>query len=97
QMIRGTVGRRIADQVDFAWSSTVEQSDGVERLYFPAFDMPSTKNGVAEGLDGQKFGQHYGRLKVGTFTFTGSYGARKNDVPTASFTTIFNEQIDKEQ
>src|SRR6185503_4563923 len=68
-MVRGTVGRRLSDKVDFALSSTVEQSDGVERLYFPAFDTPSTNNGVAEGLDGQKFGQHYGRLKVGAFTF----------------------------
>jgi len=97
QMIRGTVGHRLSDKVDFAVSSTVEQSDGVERLYFPAFDTPATNNGVAVGLDGQKFGQHYGRLKVGAFTFTGSYGARKKYVPTASFTTIFNEQIDKEQ
>ena len=95
QLIRGTVGRRVSNDVDFALSSTVERSDGVSRLYFPAFDSPATNNGIAEGLDGQQFGQHYGRLKIGNFTFTGAYGQRKKDVPTAAFNTIFNEQIDR--
>jgi iron complex outermembrane receptor protein len=97
QLVRGTVGRRIADRVDFALSSTMENSDGVSRLYFPDFDTPATNNGIAEGLDGQQFGQHYGRLKIGDFTFTGAYGRRRKDVPTASFNTIFNEQIDRER
>jgi len=97
QMVRGTVGRRLSDKVDFALSTTVEKSEGVARLYFPEFDAPETNNGVAEGLDGQQFGQYYGRLKVGQFTFTGAYGQRKKDVPTASFNTIFNEQIDRER
>jgi outer membrane cobalamin receptor len=93
QLVRGTVGRRLANNVDFALSSTVEHSDGVSRLYFPAFDAPATNNGIAEGLDGHQFAQHYGRLKVGAFTFTGAYGQRRKDVPTASFNTIFNEQL----
>jgi iron complex outermembrane receptor protein len=73
----------------------MEHSDGVQRLYFPAFDSPATNNGLAEGLDGEQFGQHYGRLKIGDFTFTGAYGRRRKDVPTASFNTIFNEQVDR--
>jgi iron complex outermembrane receptor protein len=97
QLVRGTVGRRFANNVDFAWSSTMEHSDGVNRLYFPAFDTPATNNGIADGLDGHQFGQHYGRLKIGDFTLTGAYGQRRKDVPTASFNTIFNEQIDRER
>jgi outer membrane receptor for ferrienterochelin and colicins len=97
QLIRGSVGRRFADNVDFALSSTIESSDGVDRLYFPAFDTPATNNGIAEGLDGQQFGQHYGRLKIRDFVFTGAYGQRRKDVPTATFGTIFNEQIDRER
>jgi outer membrane cobalamin receptor len=95
QLVRGTVGHRLANNVDYVLSSTLEQSDGVSRLYFSAFDTPATNNGIAEGLDGQQFGQHYGRLKIGNFTFTGAYGRRRKDVPTASFNTIFNEQIDR--
>ena len=97
QMVRGMVGHRLANGVDFALSSTVEESDGVKRLYFPAFDTPDTNNGIAEGLDGQGFAQHYGRLAFGGFTVTGAYGRRRKDVPTASFGTLFNEQIEKER
>jgi iron complex outermembrane receptor protein len=97
QMVRGMVGRRLSDKLDYAVSSTVERTDGVDRLYFPEFDTPETNNGVAEGLDGQHLGQHYGRLNFGDFTFTGAYGRRRKDVPTASFGTLFNEQIERQQ
>ena len=72
-----SVGRRLANGVDFALSGTYEQSDGVERLYFPAFDTPATNNGVADGLDGEHFGQFYGHLSFKDLTFTGAYGARQ--------------------
>jgi iron complex outermembrane receptor protein len=97
QMVRGMVGRRLSSNLDYAVSSTVERTDGVDRLYFQEFDTPETNNGVAEGLDGQHFGQHYGRLNFGNFTFTGAYGRRRKDVPTASFGTLFNEQIERER
>ena len=54
-----------------ALSGTYEHSDGVSRLYFPAFDTPATNNGVAEGLDGERLGQFYGRLSFKDLTFTG--------------------------
>jgi iron complex outermembrane receptor protein len=97
QLVRGMVGERLANGVDFALSSTVEHSDGVDRLYFPEFDTPETNNGIAEGLDGQGFNQHYGRLAFGNFTVTGAYGRRRKDVPTASLGTLFNEQIERER
>ena len=62
QMVRGMVGSRLSNGIDYAVSGTVERSDGVDRLYFPEFDSPETNNGVAEGLDGQQFGQYYGRV-----------------------------------
>jgi iron complex outermembrane receptor protein len=97
QMVRGMVGDRLPNGVDYAVSATVEGSDGVHQLYFPEFDSPETNNGVAEGLDGYQFGQYYGRLNYGNLTFTGAYGRRRKDIPTASFGTLFNEQIDREQ
>jgi iron complex outermembrane receptor protein len=97
QMVRGMVGDRLSNGVDYAVSATVEGSDGVQQLYFPEFDSPETNNGVAEGLDGYQFGQYYGRLNYGNLTFTGAYGRRRKDIPTASFGTLFNEQIDREQ
>ncbi|HEU4690622.1 MAG TPA: TonB-dependent receptor [Vicinamibacterales bacterium] len=97
QMVRGMMGDRLSNGVDYAVSATVEGSEGVHQLYFPEFDSPETNNGVAEGLDGYQFGQYYGRLNYGSLTFTGAYGRRRKDIPTASFGTLFNEQIDREQ
>ena len=65
QLMRGSAGQHFANGVDFALSATYEHSDGVERLYFPAFDSPETNNGIAEGLDGEGVKQFYGRLSFG--------------------------------
>jgi iron complex outermembrane receptor protein len=96
-LTRLSAGRRLKNGLDVAASATYERSDGVERLYFPAFDSPATNHGVAEGLDGELIGQLYGQLSFKTFTFTGAYGRRRRDVPTASFGTVFNEQASPEQ
>ena len=50
-----------------------------------------------KGSTASRFGQHYGRLAFGNFTLTGAYGRRRKDVPTASFGTLFNEQIERER
>jgi len=97
QLVRGTVGRSFRNGLDVALSSSVHHSDGASRLYFPAFDSPHTNFGIAQGLDGERAGQFYGRLAYRGLTLTSAYGNRRKDVPTASFGTIFNEQIDREQ
>jgi outer membrane receptor protein involved in Fe transport len=97
QLARAAVGHRFANNVDVALSGTYEHSDGVARLYFPAFDAPATNHGVAEGLDGEGVRQFYGRLAFKGLTVTGAYGSRRRDVPTASFGTLFNQQESPEQ
>ena len=54
--------------------------------------MASPKGSTASAL-----GQFYGQLSFKNFTFTGAYGRRRRDVPTASFGTVFNEQQSREQ
>jgi outer membrane receptor for ferrienterochelin and colicins len=97
RLVRGAVGRRLANGLDVAMSGTYERSDGVGRLYFPAFDTPATNNGIAEGLDGEGVKQVYGRLAFRGLTLTAAYGSRQRDVPTASFGTVFNEQAPREE
>jgi len=97
RLARAAVGHRLANGVDVALAATYEQSAGVQRLYFPAFDAPATNNGVAEGLDGEGVKQFYGRLAFNGLTVTGAYGSRQRDVPTASTGTLFNEQEWREQ
>jgi outer membrane receptor for ferrienterochelin and colicins len=96
-LTRVSGGRRFANGVDVAVSGTYDQSSGVSRLYFPAFDTPATNNGIAEGLDGEHLGQLYGQLRFRNLIFTGVYGRRQRNVPTASFGTLFNEQATPEQ
>ena len=97
QLIRGSAGRRLANGTDFALSGTLERNDGVSRLYLPVFDIPGGTDGVAHNLDGEQAGQLYGRFSVGNVTITGALGRRVKDVPTASFSTIFNAHDPGEQ
>ena len=97
QLLRGSTGRRFGNGAEVALSAMYENVDGMQRIYFPAHDSPDTNHGVAEGLDGERVGQFYGQASLGNFTFTGAYGSRRRTVPTASFGTIFNEQVWPEQ
>jgi outer membrane receptor for ferrienterochelin and colicins len=97
RIVRGSVGHMFDNGVDLAVMATGEESTGVERLYFPEFDAPATNNGIAEGLDGERLKQFYGRLAFRNLTFVGAYGTRTRDVPTASFGTLFNERGDPER
>jgi iron complex outermembrane receptor protein len=97
RLARGSFGHRLASGLDFAVSGTYEHSDGVARLYYPAFDTPATNNGIAEGLDGEAVRQVYGHMAFKDLTFTGAYGARRRGVPTASNFTVFNEQVSPEE
>ena len=95
--VRGSLARRFAERVDLAMSGTYQDTDGVEQLYFPAFDSPSTNYGVARGLDGERVRQWYTQFRANGLTITGLVGWRQRDVPTASFGTLFNEQQVHEQ
>jgi outer membrane receptor for ferrienterochelin and colicins len=97
QLARVSAGRRFADGLDVAAAATYEHSAGVDQLFFPAFDTPATNHGIAVGLDGERSTQLYGQLSYKNFVFTGAYGRRQKDVPTASFGTLFNEHQPPEQ
>ena len=97
RLARASAGHRFANGLDIATSGTHGQSAGVSQLYFPVFDAPATNNGIAEGLDGEDFDQFYAHLTYKRLTFTGAYGRRRRDVPTASFGTVFNQQESPER
>ena len=97
QLVRATMGHRLANGVDIALSGTFERSDGVERLYFPGIRYTGHQSWVAEGLDGEGVRQFYGHLAFNGLTVTGAYGTRQRDVPTASSGTLFNQQVSREE
>jgi outer membrane receptor for ferrienterochelin and colicins len=95
--VRGAFGRTFARGVDVAVSGSLEGSQGVERLYFPAFDAPETNHGVAENLDGERVGTLYGRIGVRNLTLTATFGRRHKDVPTGSYDSLFNSQDPRQE
>lgn len=97
RLTRARMGHRFGNGLELALSGTYSQSDGVERLYFPAFDAPGTNNGVAENLDAEGVRQFYSRIDFRGLAVTAAYGARRREVPTASFGTLFNFHDPEEQ
>ncbi|HET9371266.1 MAG TPA: TonB-dependent receptor, partial [Vicinamibacterales bacterium] len=89
--LRSSFGRKLDNGVAFLVSATGSRTSGEGQIYFPAYDDPSTNFGVAEGMDGSRFGQFYSQVSTRRFTFTGAYGRRIRHVPTAAFGTLFND------
>jgi outer membrane receptor for ferrienterochelin and colicins len=96
RLARVSAGHRLANGLDVAVAGTYQQSAGMSQLFFPAFDAPATNNGIAQGLDGEHAGQLYTQVSFKNFIFTGAYGSRQKDVPTASFGTLFDPQQPRE-
>ena len=96
-LVRSSTGHRLTNGIDLALSGTYESSDGIQQLFFPAFNSPLTNNGVAEGLDGEAAKEFYGRVSKGGLTITGMYGIRRKTVPTASSGSLFNQPLWREE
>jgi iron complex outermembrane receptor protein len=96
-LVRGMFGREFANGVSVAASATYERSTGMDRLYFPAYDAPDTNHGIAEDLDGERLADLYGQITWRGFSLTMIEGQRRKDIPTASYSTLFNSQDPKER
>lgn len=87
---RGMYGRRAPGGVEFVLGGGFYRTSG-PNLYFPEFDSPSTNNGLAEGLDGDRTADAFGKLTIRGWSFEGGVQGRKKEVPTASFQTTFDD------
>ncbi len=87
---RGWTGGTLANGVTFGIGASGMTSDGVARLYFPAFDAPDTNRGIASSLDGERLGSVFGTIAYKDVSITALFGRRTKDVPTASYGTTFN-------
>ena len=76
-------------------SASMYRSDGYDRLYFPEFDSPETNNGVANRVDGDRYGSAFTLLKWKHFQFEALAGSREKIIPTASFGTIFGDPANR--
>lgn len=72
-------------------SGSFYQSAGNPFLYYPEFDTGMTQPGIAENLDGEQAFNLFGNLTVMELTLTTAYVARQKHIPTASWSTHFND------
>jgi iron complex outermembrane receptor protein len=77
-------GHRLPNGFDVALSGTYEHSDGVQKLFFPAFNSPRPTTASPKGSMPKGTKQFYGRASKGGLTITTMYGTRRRDIPTAS-------------
>jgi outer membrane receptor for ferrienterochelin and colicins len=88
---RVSYGRTFGNGFDLLLSASVEDSKGHEKLFFKEFDTPKTNNGIAEDADRGDLRQFFANLSWRQFSVQGVYGNRLKALPTASFSTVFND------
>lgn len=78
-------------EVSLMLSGSFYDSRGDTELYYPEFDAPGTNHGVAKGLDGERAYNLYGSLVWRDLTLSAAYVSREKDIPTGSWSTLFND------
>ena len=77
--------------VEFVVSGSFYESAGDRDLYFPEFDAPETNHGHAEDLDRERAANLFASVRWQDLTLSAAYVARRKDIPTASWNTLFND------
>ena len=91
---RLTIGKRLANGLEFKITGTNFATRGTPHLSYPEFR--ETNRGVADYRDGTRAFNLSGTVSYGDFTLRGGYVSQNKDVPTGSYGTLFNEQADGE-
>ena len=87
---RVTLGKKLANGLDYLVSASAPFSDGPERLFYKEFNGPATNNGVALNRDATDSWSTFGKISFGDFTLQGGYISRDKGVPTAPSASVFN-------
>lgn len=87
---RATYGAPVGGRADFLLSYAWHDKDGKD-LYFPEFDDRASNNGVATGLDYDRYLRAFAKLSYGGLS-AHAYAARRNKgMPTAAYGQHFND------
>jgi len=81
---RLTYGQQMQNGAELLLSATRNHSRGQD-LFFPEF------NDTARNLDADNARKIYGKLAYGGFTLAAAYSERTKGVPTAPYSTVFND------
>jgi iron complex outermembrane receptor protein len=80
-----------SDRLSLLASGSLYRSAGQARLFFPEFASPGNNGGIAENLDGDRYEHAFADAQVGNWRAQFVLGSRLKVVPTASFSTNFND------
>jgi iron complex outermembrane receptor protein len=84
-------GGRYKNGLEASLSATFYNSQGFNKLYYPAFDAPETNNGWSVGNDAEQAKKLLARAAFGDFALEALYIKRHKDIPTGSYETLFND------
>ncbi|MFS0757550.1 TonB-dependent receptor [Noviherbaspirillum sp. 1P10PC] len=87
---RATFGKKLDNGLDVLVSASGLNSKGPD-LYFPEFDSIESNNGVARGLDYDRYKKFFAKVSAGDFTLSGYLSQRTKGIPTASYGQQFND------
>lgn len=91
---RISYGTRLDNDLALSVSGSYYDSAGDRSLYYPAFDDPTTNNGVARNLDGERSGSLFATASWHDLTLQAAYANRRKDIPTGSYGVDFNAKPD---
>jgi iron complex outermembrane receptor protein len=86
-----TAGHVFENGLSLFASGAIIDLDGQNELYYPDFADPSTNNGIAEEADGERALDFFLKAKWHGFTLEGGINQRDKHIPTAAFSTLFND------
>jgi len=84
-------GGRFSNGLETFLSGTFYDSQGYDSLYYREFDNPATNNGIYRHNDEEQAKKLLATMTYRDFTLQGLYVRRNRDVPTASFSSLFND------
>ena len=87
---RATAGGLTEDGLDWIASASYYGSKGTD-LHFPPFDTPATGDGVARGLDYDRYASFFGKASWHGFTLETAWAQRTKGIPTTAYDTIFDD------
>jgi len=84
-------GGRLKNGLETFLSGTFYDSQGYKSLYYREFDNPATNNGIYRNNDEEQAKKLLATMTYQDFTVQGLYVRRNRDVPTGSFSSVFND------
>ena len=87
---RLTYGQAYKNGINLLLSTTIYDSAGVSKLFYPSYNTPANNNGIAQNLDGDAYGSAFASLSYGDLTLEGAFNRRVKQNPTAQNDTAFD-------